>query len=102
MTLTATPAAQAAAPAAVPAAAPAAVPAAGSAAMPAAGPAGPRVLEVLVGRLHAEFGGDRQEIARLAAEVLETFATARVQAYVPILVEKRLRATYRVLRRPPR
>jgi hypothetical protein len=55
-------------------------------------------VDSLVGRLHAEYGVDRHEIRRLATEVLGTFAAARVQAFVPILVEKRLRATYRALR----
>ncbi|MGK5113923.1 MULTISPECIES: three-helix bundle dimerization domain-containing protein [unclassified Geodermatophilus] len=55
-------------------------------------------VDSLVGRLHAEYGVDRHEIRRLATEVLETFATARVQAFVPILVEKKLRDTYRALR----
>jgi hypothetical protein len=67
------------------------------------GALGPRMqlnvafLDSLVGRLHAEYGGDTHDIRRLATEVLGTFATARVQTFVPILVEKRLRATYRAL-----
>jgi len=56
------------------------------------------VVELLVARLHAEYGVDRHEIRSLALEVLETFAGARIQAFVPILVEKRLRETYRALR----
>jgi hypothetical protein len=67
------------------------------------GALGPRMqrnvafLDSLVGRLHAEYGGDTHDIRRLATEVLGTFATARVQTFVPILVEKRLRAIYRAL-----
>ncbi|MET0763543.1 MAG: hypothetical protein ABWY29_01665 [Blastococcus sp.] len=48
-------------------------------------------VDPLVGRLHAEYGVDPQAIRSLAAEVLATFAGARVQAFVPILVEKRVR-----------
>jgi hypothetical protein len=55
-------------------------------------------VESLVMRLHAEYGVDRDRLRRLATEVLGTFATARVQAFVPILVEKRLRETCRALR----
>jgi hypothetical protein len=53
----------------------------------------------LVERLHVEYGVDRNQIRAHATEVLATFATARVQAFVPILVEKELRQTYRVLSR---
>jgi hypothetical protein len=49
----------------------------------------------LVERVHLEFGVERTRIRRLATEVLATFATARVQAFVPILVEKQLRQMYR-------
>jgi hypothetical protein len=61
-------------------------------------PFGTSFVDSLVGRLHAEYGADRHELRRLAMEVLGTFATARVQAFIPILVEKRLRETYRALR----
>jgi hypothetical protein len=61
-------------------------------------PFGASFVDSLVGRLHVEYGVDRHEIRRLATEVLGTFATARVRAFVPILVEKRLRETYRALR----
>jgi hypothetical protein len=54
-------------------------------------PAGPPFVEALVARLHAEYGVDRVRLSRLADELLAGFATARVQAFVPILVEKRLR-----------
>ena len=56
------------------------------------------VVDSVVARLHAEFGVDPEHLRRLAVEVLGTFATARVQTFVPILVEKRLRATCRQLR----
>jgi hypothetical protein len=52
-------------------------------------------VEPLVDRLHAEYGGDRQTIRGLALEALAVFAGARVQAFVPILVEKRLRQACR-------
>ena len=61
-------------------------------------PGGASFVDSLVARLHAEYGVDRDRITRLAAEALGTFATARVQAFVPILVEKRLRDTCRALR----
>jgi hypothetical protein len=54
-------------------------------------------VEPLVDRLHAEYGGDRQTIRGLALEALALFAGARVQAFVPILVEKRLRQACRAL-----
>jgi hypothetical protein len=54
------------------------------------GPGAP-FLDALVARLHAEYGADRDQVRRLAAELLAGFATARVQTFVPILVEKRLR-----------
>ncbi|MGY1746943.1 three-helix bundle dimerization domain-containing protein [Blastococcus sp. SYSU D00695] len=52
-------------------------------------------VDALVARLHAEFGVDPDEVRRLAVAALGSFATARVQAFVPILVERRLRETYR-------
>ena len=54
-------------------------------------------VDPLVDRLHAEYGGDRQAIRGLALEALAFFAGARVQAFVPILVEKRLRQACRAL-----
>jgi hypothetical protein len=60
-------------------------------------PAGGSFVEPLVDRLHAEYGGDRQAIRGLALEALAFFAGARVQAFVPILVEKRLRRACRAL-----
>jgi hypothetical protein len=54
-------------------------------------------VDPLVDRLHAEYGGDRQAIRGLALEALAFFAGARVQAFVPILVEKRLRQACRTL-----
>ena len=55
------------------------------------------VVDAVVARLHAEFGIDPVHLRRLAVEALGTFATARVQTFVPILVEKRLRRTCREL-----
>ncbi|WP_116450403.1 three-helix bundle dimerization domain-containing protein [Blastococcus litoris] len=60
-----------------------------------AGPGDPPFLASLVERLHAEFGVDRLLVRRLATAVLDGFATARVQTFVPILVEKNLRAAFR-------
>ena len=58
-------------------------------------PARGTFLEPLVVRLHAEYGLDPLAIRSLATEVLASFAGARVQAFVPILVEKRLRELFR-------
>jgi hypothetical protein len=58
-------------------------------------PEGGSFLDSLVVRLSAEHGVDPQVIRRQGAEVLASFAGARVQAFVPLLVEKRLRETLR-------
>jgi hypothetical protein len=55
-------------------------------------------VDSLVARLHAEYGVDGELIRRLATDALEAFATARVQAFVPVLVEKTLRDRCRALR----
>ena len=55
----------------------------------------PVPLDSLVIRLAAEFGVDPQEVRDRAEAALATFATAAVRTFVPILVEKRLRASYR-------
>jgi hypothetical protein len=60
-------------------------------------PVGGSFVDPLVDRVHAEYGGDRQTIRELALEALAVFAGARVQAFVPILVEKRLRQACRTL-----
>ena len=52
-------------------------------------------VESLVERLHIEYGVDRDQVRALATEVVARFAGARVQNFVPILVEKALRQTYR-------
>jgi hypothetical protein len=52
-------------------------------------------VETLVDRLHADYGVDPRAIRSLALQVLATFAGARVQAFVPVMVEKRLREIYR-------
>jgi hypothetical protein len=52
-------------------------------------------VERLVERLHTEYGEDPRAIRRHVAAVLENFAGARVQAFVPILVEKQVRQMYR-------
>ena len=57
-------------------------------------------VDPLVDRLHAEYGVDPRVIRSLTLQVLSTFAGARVQAFVPILVEKRLREIYRRAPRP--
>ena len=56
-------------------------------------PRGGTLLDRLVARLSAEFGVEPQAIREQGAEGLASFAGARVQAFVPILVEKRLRVT---------
>ena len=58
----------------------------------------PLFVESVVSRLHTEYRVDRDRIRHLAAEVLDTFANARVQTFVPLLVEKRLREICRALR----
>ena len=55
-------------------------------------------VDSLVVRLHAQYGVDVDELRRLADAALETFATARVQTFVPILVEKSVRDACRRLR----
>jgi len=52
-------------------------------------------VESLVERLHVEFGVDRDQVRALATTSVAGFAGARVQNFVPILVEKALRETYR-------
>ena len=52
-------------------------------------------LDPLVARLSAEYGVEPPTIRRQGAELLASFAGARVQAFVPLLVEKRLRQTLR-------
>ena len=52
-------------------------------------------VDALVARLHDEYGADRDELRTEADAALATFASAPVQAFVPILVEKRMRKAYR-------
>jgi hypothetical protein len=52
-------------------------------------------LDLLVVRLSEEYDVDPQVIRRLGLAGLASFAGAPVQAFVPILVEKRLRAMLR-------
>jgi hypothetical protein len=49
----------------------------------------------LVAQLSAQYGVDPGTVRARAAEVLASFAGARVQSFVPVLVEKRLRETFR-------
>jgi hypothetical protein len=58
-------------------------------------PAGESFLDRLVARLSAQYGLDPQEVRSRAVHVLASFAGARVRAFVPVLVEKRLRETCR-------
>jgi hypothetical protein len=62
-----------------------------------AGPAreGASFLTPLVLRLSTEYDVDPDEVQDLGDAVLASFAGARVQAFVPVLVEKRLRGTLR-------
>jgi hypothetical protein len=55
-------------------------------------------LDRLVVRLAAEHGVEPQVVRVLGVEVFATFAGARVQGFVLLLVEKRLRATLRTQR----
>lgn len=52
-------------------------------------------VDALVARLHDEYGADRDELRTEADAALATFASAPVQAFVPILVEKRVRQACR-------
>jgi Protein of unknown function (DUF3562) len=52
-------------------------------------------VDLLVARIAHEYGADPAEVRETAAVALAAFAGARVQAFVPILVEKRVRETYR-------
>jgi Protein of unknown function (DUF3562) len=52
-------------------------------------------VDLLVTRIAQEYDADPAEVRVRAAGALAAFAGARVQAFVPILVEKRLRETYR-------
>jgi len=53
------------------------------------------LVDVLVARLHTEFGVDRDELRYQVEAALAAFASARVKVFVPILVEKRMREAYR-------
>jgi hypothetical protein len=56
-------------------------------------------VEPLVARICAEFGARVDEVRAQAARLLRGYEHARVRSFVPILVEKKLRETYR--RREP-
>jgi hypothetical protein len=58
-------------------------------------PAAGASLDTLVARLAAQYGADPRVVRARADEVLASFAGARVQAFVPLLVEKRLRGSFR-------
>jgi hypothetical protein len=60
-------------------------------------PTGESFLDPLVARLSAEHGIDPRAVRSLAVQVLASFADARVRAFLPVLVEKRLRDTCRGL-----
>jgi hypothetical protein len=57
-------------------------------------PLGTSVVDLVI-RIAQEYGADPAEVRARAAVALAAFAGAPVQAFVPILVEKRLRETYR-------
>jgi hypothetical protein len=59
------------------------------------GPRDAAFVDSLVERLHIDYGVDPDQVRALATEVVAGFAGARVQNFVPILVEKALRQTYR-------
>ena len=52
----------------------------------------PPFLEPLVLRLCTAYGGAPEQVRRCARELLARYAGARVQSFVPVLVEKELRA----------
>ncbi|MGY1643630.1 three-helix bundle dimerization domain-containing protein [Geodermatophilus sp. SYSU D00703] len=52
-------------------------------------------VDLLVTRVARDYGADPVEVREHAVVALAAFAGARVQAFVPILVEKRVRETYR-------
>ena len=56
-------------------------------------------VDALVARLRDEYDVDHDELRGEADAALATFASARVRAFVPILVEKRVRTAYRGRRR---
>jgi len=58
-------------------------------------PGGGSFLDAVVVRLSAQYGADPRALRSRAVEVLAAFAGAPVQAFVPILVEKRLREMLR-------
>ena len=58
-------------------------------------PGGGSFLDAVVARLSAQYGADPRALRSRAVDVLAAFAGARVQAFVPILVEKRLREMLR-------
>jgi hypothetical protein len=58
-------------------------------------PAGESFVGPIVARLAAQHGLDPQAVGSLAVQVLASFEGARVRAFVPILLEKRLRETCR-------
>ena len=58
-------------------------------------PLGTSFVDLLVTRIAREFGADPAEVREQAAVALAVCDGARVQAFVPILVEKRLRGTFR-------
>jgi hypothetical protein len=61
------------------------------------GATGDSFLGPLVARLSAQYGLDPRAVRSLAVPVLASFAGARVRAFVPVLVEKRLRGLCRSL-----
>ena len=58
-------------------------------------PPGTSPVDLLVTRIAREHGADPAEVREQAAVALAVCDGARVQAFVPILVEKRLRGTFR-------
>jgi len=62
---------------------------------PLPAPLGTSFVDHLVASVSQEYGVDPEGVRDRAAAALAAFAGARVQAFVPILVEKRLRESYR-------
>jgi hypothetical protein len=61
---------------------------------PVPGPEDPPYLDRLVQSICAEHAAAPAEVRRRASELLRSYANARIQTFVPILVEKQLRQTY--------
>jgi hypothetical protein len=55
------------------------------------GPERPSFMESLIARVCSDFGAAPELVGRYAGEIVAQFAHARVQSFIPVLVEKQLR-----------